>query len=161
MTCTVIGSGSWVVGKEKIDCMQNSGGHPGVLVSSLLDLTSYGYENLVVKAFEILYRLFNSTHTLLNEAKRAQLIVTDASREFSQELDTNLPVLRRLATGRIEEADSRFGGRLRNLVHLPENSRLSWTRLRQHAPCLGTRTSAIRSSTYSRHISPTRSTKGF
>ena len=106
----VIGDCDWVVGKdEHLDFLAQGESEPGEFVAALLDLTNYDYEKLVIKAFEILFRLFNATHTLFSESQRVQLIKCEESRTFSHYLDEHLPIIRRLGAGKIEPGeDTKF-----------------------------------------------------
>ena len=106
----VIGECDWVVGKhEHLDFLSKGDDEPGNFIASLLDLTNYDHEKLVIKAFEILYRLFNATHTLFAESQRVQLIKCEESRTFSHYLDEHLPIIRRLGGGMVEKGeDAKF-----------------------------------------------------
>jgi hypothetical protein len=75
------------------------------LIESILDLTNYEDDKLLTKAFCILHRIFNSRTELCSLARKAQLHLVPSSVQLVQKLNADLPILRRLAAGVIEESE--------------------------------------------------------
>lgn len=63
----------------------------------------------MIKAFEILYRIFNANWSLFEESLRVQLNTVKDSVSFSHYIDAKLPHIRRLGKGYVEDGhDAEF-----------------------------------------------------
>ena len=65
----LINRSNWVLAAEDLNKLHDSQAKR-VLVPALLDMTSYHNSHLLVKAFEVIHRLFNSDSSLFSEASR-------------------------------------------------------------------------------------------
>ena len=99
---------SWVLAGEKLNRFAHSNAQPGSLVSSLLDLTNYRQEDLLIKSFDIIFRLYNSSTNLFTEARNVMLLTTDDSRKFATRIERDFPSIRRLGSGFIEESSAKY-----------------------------------------------------
>eukprot|EP00043_Microstomoeca_roanoka_P019214 m.213666 g.213666 ORF g.213666 m.213666 type:complete len:2617 (+) comp16958_c0_seq4:400-8250(+) len=75
------------------------------LVEILLDLAKYDYNKLKCKSLQLLNRLYRSAEDLFEFSIEAQLLVEPDSLRLDQDLKVDMPVLRRLGAGQIEESE--------------------------------------------------------
>eukprot|EP00049_Salpingoeca_infusionum_P011225 m.193039 g.193039 ORF g.193039 m.193039 type:complete len:2533 (-) comp14875_c0_seq1:808-8406(-) len=75
------------------------------LTHTLLDLTQYQYESLLLRSTSLLHRLYSSRNDLFDLAIQTQILATDVSESIHTTLEQFLPALRRLTMGFIEDAE--------------------------------------------------------
>ncbi|KAL3848190.1 hypothetical protein ACJMK2_019064, partial [Sinanodonta woodiana] len=71
------------------------------------DLSKYEYDDMVRKSMHLLNRYFSTHSSLFTKALQAQVLITDGSVNVLKRLDERLPVLRRLATSKLGDPESR------------------------------------------------------
>ncbi|ESO83880.1 hypothetical protein LOTGIDRAFT_236387 [Lottia gigantea] len=69
----------------------------------LLDLSHYDYDEMLCKSMHILNRYYSFHQNLFNKAIQAQVLITDNSVNIMSRLSQILPVLRRLATAKLND----------------------------------------------------------
>jgi hypothetical protein len=99
-------SHDWVLDLKSLDKPRNRQDTAN-LIESLLDLTFYHDTRLVRRAFGIIHRLCNGTSDLLTAATKADILVADSSKEFLADLDRQMPVVRRIGLGMVDDDEKK------------------------------------------------------
>ena len=98
---------SWLLRGEKLYAPRDRT-RTNSLVETLFDLTAYEDQKLTTTSFILLDRLFNRTDALFDLAKHARILLVPESLALSRKLDLYLPVLRRIASGIVEDMEIPF-----------------------------------------------------
>ncbi|XP_076096104.1 inositol 1,4,5-trisphosphate-gated calcium channel ITPR3-like isoform X9 [Mytilus galloprovincialis] len=77
------------------------------LVSILRDLSFYQYDEMVRMSMALLNRYYSSYNHLFTRAVQAQVLITDKSTEVFETLEKILPKLRRFATAKLNETQTK------------------------------------------------------
>ncbi|CAC5372100.1 unnamed protein product [Mytilus coruscus] len=77
------------------------------LVSILRDLSFYQYDEMVRMSMALLNRYYSSYNQLFTRAVQAQVLITDKSIEVFETLEKILPKLRRFATAKLNETQTK------------------------------------------------------
>ncbi|KAL4219957.1 hypothetical protein ACF0H5_020368 [Mactra antiquata] len=84
----------------------------------LLDLSHYEYDDMVRKSMHLLNRHFSAYNNLFQRAVQAQVLITDFSVNVYKDIDEKLPVLRRLSSNKLGDAEAnQLAGILDDLIH--------------------------------------------
>ncbi|KAK6195687.1 hypothetical protein SNE40_001061 [Patella caerulea] len=73
----------------------------------LLDLSHYDYDEMICKSMHLLNRFYSFHHKLFSQAIQAQVLITDASADIMKRLSIILPTLRRLATAKLNDEQTK------------------------------------------------------
>eukprot|EP00045_Choanoeca_perplexa_P018056 m.276491 g.276491 ORF g.276491 m.276491 type:complete len:2614 (+) comp17698_c0_seq3:125-7966(+) len=90
----------------------------GDFAEIMLDLAQYDYAGLACKALQLLNRVFSASDDLFNNIVKAQVLLMPESIDLKKTLEDEMPVIRRLGAGQIEEGKEAqdFNRRLKRLT---------------------------------------------
>jgi hypothetical protein len=103
----IIQESDWLLGDASIYDARDSTNESSI-IETLLDLSNYKDDKLLTLSFVALNRIFTSTEELLTIASQSQIHIVPSSISLTQDLYKQLPKLRRLAGGKIEQSELEF-----------------------------------------------------
>lgn len=97
----------WILDGEQLDKERDNRDSESFL-ETLMDLTYYEDNNILRQSFFLMDRIFNQSTEVFELATKAQILTVPSSIQLNQKLQAELPEIRRLAGGIIEEKEMKF-----------------------------------------------------